>query len=480
MDATSRLLVNEAAKRWRKGKTTIIITHDLSPIDSNDFVYVMKDGEVVEQGYREELESIDGGWFRHLHQIQATAAGASEGGTELSPPAIVEDLAVPDVLVTPPMPSLNRFNSHLSTSSNLFVPGVGLGESFSEHRRLQRVSRNFVEEQEQRRLRTPSPVPGTKPLPLYTPPRSDSLSVPSLPCFDRQASSESVKAGYKRRSNRDSGMSMLALERVGLATSAKRPAPGGRRAVVDTPKLDELVEVKTAGEAVEGEGTPAQSQDQAMPSIFQIFKILLPQVPNKVGLIFGFALCILSGVCTPLFSNLFAQLMAALSAPGSVNTLKTALFLIGIAVVDGCAQWGKYSILQNVAMGWVHKLQQEAFGSIIVQDKAWFDQTENSPVRLVSNLVKDAEDARNLIGYVAGNFVVIASMILLGVIWAFVAGWQLTLVGLALGPIFVLSTMASNSILGRYERLNKAEREECARKFHQVRRLPLCRLPEPL
>ena len=50
LDVTSRILVFEAIKRWRQNKTTIVITHDLSQITPTDFVYVLKDGEVVEFG----------------------------------------------------------------------------------------------------------------------------------------------------------------------------------------------------------------------------------------------------------------------------------------------------------------------------------------------------------------------------------------------------------------------------------------------
>ncbi|KAF8991149.1 hypothetical protein BDQ17DRAFT_1333056 [Cyathus striatus] len=57
LDTTSRILVFEAIKHWRRGKTTIVITHDLSMIEKGDFVYVMKSGCVVEQGYRRDLEA---------------------------------------------------------------------------------------------------------------------------------------------------------------------------------------------------------------------------------------------------------------------------------------------------------------------------------------------------------------------------------------------------------------------------------------
>jgi ATP-binding cassette, subfamily B (MDR/TAP), member 1 len=44
LDATSPLLVFEAIKRWTNGKTTIVVTHDLSQISSSDFTYVIKSG----------------------------------------------------------------------------------------------------------------------------------------------------------------------------------------------------------------------------------------------------------------------------------------------------------------------------------------------------------------------------------------------------------------------------------------------------
>ena len=37
---------------------TIVITHNLSQIEPGDFVYVLKHGRVVEQGFRYNLESV--------------------------------------------------------------------------------------------------------------------------------------------------------------------------------------------------------------------------------------------------------------------------------------------------------------------------------------------------------------------------------------------------------------------------------------
>ncbi|KAK6813308.1 hypothetical protein RU639_011019 [Aspergillus parasiticus] len=60
LDGTNRHEVIRAIREWRKGKTTIIITHDMSHIMDKDFVYVLDQGSVVQSGYRYELEKVLG------------------------------------------------------------------------------------------------------------------------------------------------------------------------------------------------------------------------------------------------------------------------------------------------------------------------------------------------------------------------------------------------------------------------------------
>ncbi|KAF5859455.1 hypothetical protein ETB97_002856 [Aspergillus alliaceus] len=60
LDGTNRREVVRAIREWRKGKTTIIITHDMSHISDRDFVYVLDQGSVAQAGYRFELEKVAG------------------------------------------------------------------------------------------------------------------------------------------------------------------------------------------------------------------------------------------------------------------------------------------------------------------------------------------------------------------------------------------------------------------------------------
>ncbi|KAI4611581.1 hypothetical protein J4E81_002317 [Alternaria sp. BMP 2799] len=60
LDYVTRAEMLDAIRSWRKGKTTIIITHDILQIRPNDFLYLLDNARVVQQGCRKELESQNG------------------------------------------------------------------------------------------------------------------------------------------------------------------------------------------------------------------------------------------------------------------------------------------------------------------------------------------------------------------------------------------------------------------------------------
>lgn len=70
LDAESEHLVQEALDELMKGRTTIIIAHRLATIRKVDRIYVLKDGEIVEQGKHEDLALQDGGFYANLVRLQ--------------------------------------------------------------------------------------------------------------------------------------------------------------------------------------------------------------------------------------------------------------------------------------------------------------------------------------------------------------------------------------------------------------------------
>jgi ATP-binding cassette subfamily B (MDR/TAP) protein 1 len=82
--------------------------------------------------------------------------------------------------------------------------------------------------------------------------------------------------------------------------------------------------------------------------------------------------------------------------------------------------------------------------------------------------MRDPEDGKAFISVVIPQAIVVTSMIGTGLIWALVQGWQLTLVGLALGPIFFGLSSAQNHFAGKFERRNKAKREDVNKKYYDA------------
>jgi ABC-type multidrug transport system fused ATPase/permease subunit len=70
LDAESEKLVQEALDILMQGRTSIIIAHRLATIREADWIYVIDEGRIVEQGTHDSLYNIENGIYRHLAQLQ--------------------------------------------------------------------------------------------------------------------------------------------------------------------------------------------------------------------------------------------------------------------------------------------------------------------------------------------------------------------------------------------------------------------------
>ena len=70
LDAESESLVQEALDELMKGRTTIIIAHRLATIRKVDRIYVLKDGEIIEEGNHQDLLKKDEGFYANLVRLQ--------------------------------------------------------------------------------------------------------------------------------------------------------------------------------------------------------------------------------------------------------------------------------------------------------------------------------------------------------------------------------------------------------------------------
>jgi ABC-type multidrug transport system fused ATPase/permease subunit len=69
LDSESEKVVQDALEKLMKNRTTFVIAHRLSTIRNADNIFVLKDGEIIEQGNHTELEKLNG-FYNSLLKLQ--------------------------------------------------------------------------------------------------------------------------------------------------------------------------------------------------------------------------------------------------------------------------------------------------------------------------------------------------------------------------------------------------------------------------
>ncbi|KDN47157.1 P-loop containing nucleoside triphosphate hydrolase protein [Tilletiaria anomala UBC 951] len=408
LDLTARLLVHEALKRWRKGRTTIVITHDISQVGKDDFVYVMAGGTVAQQGYRRDIENCEGP-FCQMAQAMENKVNVSE----------------------PPSPT-------------------GLDQdarkSLRAYKRRGSEDGNFVKTLKRMSLRRGGTMaPGL--VPPMPPVSSHALDPRSL----------------KRRSVEPRGV----LDRVGAVANLRRPKHVTRRpAPLTVTKLHHR-SIQLAAETKTPE-FPVSIQVRGA-ALVPTVRYAFASVPNKALLVLGFIIATIGGAVNPAFSVALGKLIATMgSTVDQSQVLLLSLIVLALALVEGLLLYMRYFVLEAAADGWIRKLRCEAYNNVLHQQKSWFDQPSNSAQRICQSIAKDGEDARKLIGQVLGNIWSSFVLLFAGLVCALGFGWQLTLLGIGFAIVLIAALCAQAGALNKLESINKAHREAVVKHFYSL------------
>ena len=232
-----------------------------------------------------------------------------------------------------------------------------------------------------------------------------------------------------------------------------------------------LATIKTPSAPAETSETQPSSDNPNPPQFWSLMRAIYPTIPNKPVLFLGLFIAACSGSVTPVFSFLLSRLLFEVSIGAQdVSTInKFGGIVLGFAALDGIFLGLKYYIMEYCGMSWTTYLRSTATQKILKQDKKWFDIPRHSAADMVQVVVKDGDDARNLISVVWSQFLVVTAMLGVGLIWALVRGWQLTLAGFAIAPVFAGVVALQSRLVGKCEARNKKAREDIARGYYDVR-----------
>ena len=500
MDITSRILVFEAIKRWRKNKTTIVITHDLSQIQSRDFVYVLKNGSVVEQGYRADLERAaaevsmrssttreegKGEFFRMMESqrliggLPAKNLDTARNNDDLDDP----ESSDPDLATEKQFPLHDAYSMLFGKSSWMFDAVADLISEPSptsilpDHAaitthpsrpftyvdpRLSSIDEGVEEADEEGQTivyqpRRPSSA-------LHTPTTASTMVEREVPTLTF------VSGSWKQDSKNNKQAQEEDQIRFDMGQDIFSGPMGATRERRCRNQSEMMIRVVAPGLESREQKPTEQGDTEQPPQFWNVIRrgwLILPQKPL---LILGLFICVVSGGLTPIFSYLLSLVMFQVSI-GAQNASKINILggiALSVAALDGVLLGLKYYFMESYGMNWATRLRTVAYDKVLRQDKTWFDNSKNTPARLNQMIVQDGDDARVLLSVVIGQCFAIFAMLSIGLLWAMAKGWELTLVGLGILPVFTGIISIQTKLVSKYEMRNKRAREEVARRWYDV------------
>lgn len=496
LDYITRAETLEAIRSWRKGKTTIVITHDISQIRSDDFLYLLEDTRVVQEGYRKELESQDGAFqaFLDTHkELYEDEESDSDDDFYSVNEADDTKLIQPDAFVTQIVPMRRPLPAAYFGKTRATWAGT-------EPADLVACSRQPIHEKEGDRGRqselilTSEPLESTEASPstielkqLGSPDKSrftgetflskeygsrpDSQASEGLPRSDSRRRSASFSKEYGPRP-----VSILSTRPVSWIGPHPRPPmiPESVPVCLDAPNKWSRNDKLLSKVGLSHRKSQKEREDTSPASlpIKEIFMSVWPAIGwDSRLLLFGALLsATIHSACTPVFAWVFARLLSTFyDADTDDHHARTySLIILGVAVVDGLSSYFMFFFSDTVAQTWTLSLKKEAMRRILMQPRAFFDKEENSISRLAETLDHFAEEARNLPGRFACVLLAISIMVVIGITWSMIIAWKLALVALVTGPILFAITQCYNKISSRWERLANEADDKVGQVFHET------------
>ncbi|KAI1333932.1 P-loop containing nucleoside triphosphate hydrolase protein [Xylariaceae sp. FL0016] len=462
LDPMSRSLVMDAIRKWRRGKTTIIITHEVAQIKDEDYIYVMDNGSVVQSGSSHELRLQAEGLFAHL-----VASSASDQPRSSTSGVATKKSRTSSGVISRASTFIN-FSRPMSDASNreaLMVSHINPRERHEDEEHLLRLSmtiRNSTDSpdihwSDQRDQKWPGSAEyKTRGLSRVLQTIGKRITTRFVAPDRRGPFDASSDSGLDSLRALTKKGSMVRLQELGETVRLNRGGSTStvRRQIQQSRNLGG----DTTGSHSEGPSEPDQSRTMSLRAIYGTVWPCL-QMKERFFIVMGLLMCLLVAGSVPAFSIVFANLLAALykSEKRTEAGQTWALYLLLIAMIGSTATFLSHYLLEWAGQAWVNKLRMEAFTRVLNQPKTWFDDPKHSASRISECMDRNAEEMRNLIGRFAPLLLIVVVMILSSVIWAMTISWKLTLVSLCSGPFLMAATKAYAAVSNDWEtRCNKA------------------------
>ncbi|EKG15411.1 Putative ABC transporter protein [Macrophomina phaseolina MS6] len=508
LDYINRTLIMEAIRVWRRGRTTIIITHDISQIQHDDYVYILEKGQVVQDGYRGAIERVKHAPFQKFVTIQEEDGGGQDEEEDAELPTLLPEASRTVV-------GDSRPRNPRRTSSIYSDDWTSEGEESVQdplHNYLDRdivgaprfVPSMFVEQRVEPGNRGSMILPAAMgghfwrvlpPTSALSPPSPSEILHTRPSYFGGFDSSGKGDHGYDKVLSETHHKSFSTQDyKIGLSidgsgeTECRSRSPTAhhpesiplreRRLTYATLTIDTPV-IQNGEKGTPSHRTPVLQFLSHLPFLGsavkekkkghdlltyrQILSDVWPRLtwPQRLLLLIGVAACVTHAIATPVFAYVFNKLLTTFYLRGADRTRRALFYsvaILGISVVDAASSYLSHFVLEYAAQMWVHAVRETAMRTVLAQPRAFFDEPGNGVESLCESLDYHAEEMRNLVGRFAGGVLMAVLMMGTAIVWSLISSWKLSLVGLAIAPLFYAITVAFNRVSGRQEHLlNEAD-----------------------
>ena len=464
LDHTTRELIMNAIREWREGRTTIIITHDITQIRSSDFVYILKDGAVVEQGYRNTLDRADESLFKEF----TTARDNSSGQSSLASSPASSDLDARR------RSSVYSQDSALETAPIKNIPPART--SFVSLKMSPRPTSAIWSPYTATTQISPTP-PFQQPLSTsatHTPDaRWSTLGIPDEKLPPKPPPKDVLTGLPKRRSK----MQQIAMEEMIEGKEEQVLSNGSRHLSAEPLRTERSVSPFSLDPEAENKDhiIVTTEDDLERMESWSATKILRTVWPSllwwaRLTLFLGFLAALAHAVAVPIFSWLFSRLISTFFASTNrkKNAMNYSVGILGVAFGDGFGIYFMHMLLEYSGQCWIDRIRLRALAHILAQPKEFFAAKENNVSRLAESLNRNAEEMRYLLSRFAGLVFVAALMMATSVVWALIDAWQVTLIGLVCAPYVYCVSRAYGAISSKWESASNDAAEAAAAIFTET------------